>query len=187
MLAVSQQFVARIGELEGRLRQDSQNSSRPPSSDAPATRRPERRLPSGCKPGAQSGLKGISASCSSPRPSTELCWSSPGGADAVTPRCTAAIPPPRRHQVTELPPVRPHVTELSTGHLELWPVWPRHGRRVAARRAGGGFRTAAGSHGRVAGRSVWRRPGSGNGDRLRACLLNWPRPERLALQKSVCL
>jgi len=37
--------------------------------------------------------------------------------------------------------------ELSTAHLELWQAWPRHGRRVAARRAGWGVRTAAGSHG----------------------------------------
>ena len=50
-LGVIQQLLARIGELEERVRQSSQNSSRPPSSDAPAVDRPSKARPSGRRPG----------------------------------------------------------------------------------------------------------------------------------------
>ncbi len=43
-LEVIEHLVARIGELEERLRQNSQNSSRPPSSDVPTVDRPAPRL-----------------------------------------------------------------------------------------------------------------------------------------------
>ena len=38
-VAIIQELAARIQELEERLRQNSQNSSRPPSADPPAGRR----------------------------------------------------------------------------------------------------------------------------------------------------
>ncbi len=49
---------ARVTELERRLGQNSQNSSRPPSSDAPAGARPAKRPPSGRRPGGQPGHEG---------------------------------------------------------------------------------------------------------------------------------
>ena len=47
---VIEHLLARIVELEERLRQSSQNSSRPPSSDAPAVNRLAKRPPSGRRP-----------------------------------------------------------------------------------------------------------------------------------------
>ena len=44
---------ARVAELEARLGQNSQNSSRSPSSDSPTVIRPAKRARSGRKPGGQ--------------------------------------------------------------------------------------------------------------------------------------
>src|SRR5437016_6274885 len=44
-----------VADLTARLGQNSQNSSRPPSSDAPSVKRPPAREPSGRKRGAQPG------------------------------------------------------------------------------------------------------------------------------------
>ncbi len=104
-------LVARIVELEERLRQSSQNSSRPPSSDAPAVDRPAKRPPSGRRPGGQPGHEGHQRML---LPEDQI--------DVIVPvkprwcrRCAAALhgvdATPRRHQVTELPPLQPHVTE----------------------------------------------------------------------------
>ena len=102
---------ARVADLEARLGQNSQNSSRPPSSDSPAVSRPAKRVPSGRKPGGQPGHEGHQRLL---LPENEV--------DAIVPvkprrcrRCGGRLrgvdAAPRRHQVTELPRVRPHVTE----------------------------------------------------------------------------
>ena len=62
---------ARVAELEARLGQNSQNSSRPPSSDSPAVIRPAKR-----------------------RRLTRSCRSSPGGAGDAERGCTAQTPRP---------------------------------------------------------------------------------------------
>jgi transposase len=49
---------ARLAELEGRLAQDSHNSSKPPSSDGLARQRKERKQPSEKKSGGQPGHRG---------------------------------------------------------------------------------------------------------------------------------
>jgi transposase len=102
---------ARVTELERRLGQSSQNSSRPPSSDLPGGVRPSQRPPSGRRPGGQPGHEG--------RQRMLLPEDQVDRVVAITPRrCRRCAAPlggrdtaPGRHQVTELPPVRPHVTE----------------------------------------------------------------------------
>lgn len=100
----------RIATLEARLAQTSQTSSRPPSSDPPGTPRPRRR-PSGRRPGGQPGHPGRH------RPLVPVAQ-----VHAVIPvrpatcaRCGAPLrgtdPTPHRHQVTEVPPITPVVTE----------------------------------------------------------------------------
>lgn len=110
---------ARVAALEAtmqslleRLRLDSRNSSQPPSSDPPATRSPrQRRPPSSRKPGGQPGHPGQTRALV---PLEDV--------EAVLPvkptHCARCQHPlhgedgqPQRHQVTELPPVRPVVTE----------------------------------------------------------------------------
>lgn len=107
-----------VEELKRRLGQDSSNSSKPPSSDTPASRnkrkqaRKERKSGGKRKRGGQKGHQGhrrvllpesevdefihlYPAEC-------ENCWEA---LPQVADRCAT------RHQVTELPPVTPHTTE----------------------------------------------------------------------------
>jgi transposase len=103
-------LARRVATLEARLAPTSQTSSRPPSSDPPGTPRP-RRPASGRRPGGQPGHPGHS------RPLLPV-----EHVQAVVPvkpprcgRCGARLrgvdPAPQRHQVTEVPPVTPRVTE----------------------------------------------------------------------------
>jgi transposase len=101
---------ARLAQLEARLNQNSQNSSRPPSSDSPAApRRPPKPAPSDRKPGGQPGHKGTTRFL---KPALE-CHQVVPFFPAACAHCHAPLPqepapealPPRRHQVLELPPV----------------------------------------------------------------------------------
>ena len=104
---------SRIQELEARLAQDSQNSSRAPSSDPPGVRRSDKRA-SGRKQGGQPGHPGshrISYSQAEVdetvevRPSTcEHCHAPIGIAGEPEDRY-------RSHQVAELPEIKSRVTE----------------------------------------------------------------------------
>jgi transposase len=100
----------RVAELEAQLRKNSRNSSRPPSSDSPNEARTSRSKPSGRKPGGQPGHKGRTRAL---LPVEDVDKVVPYGV-AACPGCgggdleqTGVV----RHQVTEIPPVRPHVTE----------------------------------------------------------------------------
>ena len=109
---------ATVQRLLERLRMDSQNSSQPPSSDPPATRRPrQRHTPSGRKPGGQPGHQGQTRALV---PLEDV--------EAVLPvkptHCARCQHPlhgedgqPQRHQVTDLPPVQPVVTEYQVHGL----------------------------------------------------------------------
>ena len=118
-IATLQEQVAALhrenAELRARLGQNSSNSSRPPSSDLPGTRRPPKRTPSGRAPGGQPGHPGhqrvllprdqvdhviplVPAVC---RQCGELLPTTPGPGD----------PADERQQVTELPSSRAEVTE----------------------------------------------------------------------------
>ena len=118
-------LAARIATLEAtvqqlleRLQQDSRNSSRPPSSDPPQGMKPRlRRVPSGRKRGGQPGHQGQTRMLV---PIEEVDTVVP-----VKPRqclhCQHPLqgedPQPHRHQVTELPLVKPVVTEYQLPRL----------------------------------------------------------------------
>jgi transposase len=110
---------AEVAELNARLNQNSGNSSRPPSSDSPDERakRPK-PPPSGRKPGGQPGHKGTTRFTFAPEAVAETlvyvpqhcagCGAVlPGDADPRKPE-----PPPRIHQVADLPEIKLHVTEF---------------------------------------------------------------------------
>lgn len=101
------QLKARIAELEGQLGRNSSNSSKPPSSDAPADRaaRPP-RAGSGKKPGGQPGHKGNARAVV---PQDQVTKNH----DIYPKRCEGcqrslgrtSVGEPERHQVTELPKI----------------------------------------------------------------------------------
>jgi transposase len=109
---------ATVQQLREQLQQDSRTSSRPPSSDPPQalTKRP-RREPTGRRPGGQPGHEGHA------RGSVPV-----GEVDVVIPvkpehcrRCQQPLQgedaQPQRHQMTEIPTVKPVVTEYQLHQL----------------------------------------------------------------------
>lgn len=116
--AIVQRLQATLQQVTERLEQDSRTSSRPPSSDPPEAigKRP-RREPSGRRPGGQPGHEGQARALVSV-----------DAVDIVIPvkpeRCRRCQHPlqgtdgqPQRHQVTEIPPSRPLVTEYQLHRL----------------------------------------------------------------------
>jgi transposase len=113
-LVIRQQ--AQIEELTARLNQNSGNSSQPPSSDKPQDRakRPQ-SSPSGRKPGAQKGHRGVTRCTFPPEAVDETVECFPEHCSGCGRELEHAVAPedpePRTHQVGELPPIRLHVTE----------------------------------------------------------------------------
>ena len=103
-----------VQELQGRLGQNSTNSSRPPSTDPPTVKRRPPLPPSGRSPGGQPGHE---------RQQRPLL--PPDHTEVLKPsrcrRCGHALrgedPQPLRHQVLELPKIQPKVTEYQLHRL----------------------------------------------------------------------
>lgn len=116
-----EQLNARIKELEDRLALNSRNSSKPPSSNAPAQRPKSSRTPSGKKPGAQQGHPGKTLKMS-PTPDRIVHHSAPAcqhcGQDLTE---TAGEETDDQRQVFDLPPLKIDITE----HRCLNKVCPR--------------------------------------------------------------
>jgi transposase len=102
---------AKVDGLQRQLGQNSTNSSRPPSSDGPKVERPK-RTPSGRKRGGQPGHEGSTRALVEDPDAIVVC--KPSRCDGCGGRLSGCDPEPSRHQVTDLPPVRPHVTEYRT-------------------------------------------------------------------------
>jgi len=109
------QLESRVADLEARLKQNSTNSSRPPSTDAPAVKRAPPKPATGKKPGGQPG-----------HPKHErVLVDHPDRVRECKPtacrRCQRPLagddPEPLRHQVIEVPPVTPVVTEYRLHRL----------------------------------------------------------------------
>jgi transposase len=114
----NRRLVRRVEALEARLKQDSRNSSRPPSSDPPQIRynRPP-KPPSGKKPGGQPGHEGTTRefmASSKVDKILELWPEECGGCRRKfgrRDRRKLTLRQARRHQVTEIPEPKPETTE----------------------------------------------------------------------------
>src|SRR5712691_9799187 len=105
-----------VGTLQEQLNQTSQNSSRPPSSDPPPHQRP-RRPRSKRRRGGQPGHPGHTRTLLPVDAVHEVVVLKP----EECPQCHAPLsgddPKPWRHQVIELPPITPVVTEYQWHQL----------------------------------------------------------------------
>jgi transposase len=114
VLAVITTLEARIAELEARINQNSSNSSQPPSSDPPHVKPAPPRPATGRRKGGQPGHPRHTRPTLPPDEVIEL------RADTCT-HCRTPLrgddPNPLVHQVIEIPPVRPHVTEYRRHRL----------------------------------------------------------------------
>ncbi|WP_426731098.1 IS66 family transposase [Myxococcus faecalis] len=102
---------ARVAELEARLNQNSSNSSKPPSSDAPGTTRSQKKKPTGRRPGGQPGHKKHERALLPPEAVQHFVDLVPRACRGCKGRLRGHEAEPRRHQVVEVPPLSAVVTE----------------------------------------------------------------------------
>jgi transposase len=107
-VATLQAEVAQLREQVGR---NSQNSSQPPSADAPSAPPRPQRPPSGRKPGGQAGQRGHGRKLISVEQVHHLIDLKPTTCDHCGALLLGEDAQPVRHQVTELPRVEPEVAE----------------------------------------------------------------------------
>lgn len=109
------QLREQVRELQARVDQDSSNSHKPPSSDPPWTGKPVARKPTGRRPGGQAGHQGHHRGLLPPERVHEVVAHVPGTCRGcgsfLCQEAQADDPPPRRHQVAELPPLAVVITE----------------------------------------------------------------------------
>jgi transposase len=102
---------ARVAELEDQLRTNSTNSSKPPSSDGPGVVRPPRPRGRRRKRGGQAGHRRATRALLPVDQVDAVHEVRPPRCDRCACRLRGTDVAPRRHQVTELPPLARVVTE----------------------------------------------------------------------------
>jgi len=112
------QLEAEVRELTARLNQNSQNSSKPPSSDGPHVKRKPPKPPSGRKPGGQLGHPPYQRALVPVGDVDKVITCKPEQCRRCGERLTGSDPAPWRQQIVELPPVRPHITEYQRHRLQ---------------------------------------------------------------------
>lgn len=110
-IAALEQLVA---DLQQRLNQNSTNSSKPPSADPPAVKRAPPKTPSGNNRGGQPGHLRYQRPLLEPTVVHEL---KPTQCRRCAAPLTGTDPQPLAHQVVELPPIQPAVTEYRCHRL----------------------------------------------------------------------
>lgn len=111
-------LLARVADLEEKLRANSSNSSKPPSSDSPGTSRPPKKAPSGRRPGGQPGHKGTTRALLPPEQVDHFNDYRPSHCGRCGTELAGSDPNPLRQQFSELPPVEPEVTESRLHSLD---------------------------------------------------------------------
>lgn len=107
----------RIAELEERVDKNSTNSSRPPSSDPPSVKRRPPAPASGKKRGGQPGRRRQARALVPPDQLRQVFECKPPACRSCGEALHGDDPEPIRHQVAEVPPVRPVVDEYRLHRL----------------------------------------------------------------------
>src|SRR3954454_14214858 len=111
VLALVRSLEQRISTLEGRPTKNSTNSSKPPSSDPPSVKRRPPDPPSGKSRGGQPGHPRKVRELVPPDQLREVIDCKPPHCRKCGHELGGDDPEPLRHQVAEVPPVRPVVDE----------------------------------------------------------------------------
>jgi transposase len=111
------QLKTAVEDLIRRLGRNSRNSSQPPSADPPQTPARPCREPSGRRPGGQPGHGGQARAMLPVEAVDVVIPVKPGQCLHCQHPLPGADPQPQRHQVTEIPRVKPVVTEYQLHRL----------------------------------------------------------------------
>jgi hypothetical protein len=132
MQQVMPQMQQRINQLEEQVGKNSRNSSKPPSSDGPQVKKPPAKEKGQRKRGGQPGHPGRGRKLKAAEEVKHFVVSKPSSCQACGTLLLGEDPQPQRHQVCELPPIEPEITEyqvhtlrcLHCGHDNCgeWPV-----------------------------------------------------------------
>ena len=115
ILALIQRYEQRLADLEARLNQNSTNASKPPSSDPPALKRSPPKPSSANKAGGQHGHAKTQRDLRDPPDRVLEC--KPTACRHCHQPLHGDDPQPLRHQVWDIPPLRPVVTEYRRHRL----------------------------------------------------------------------
>ena len=107
-----------VAELRERLGQNSQNSSKPPSSDPPSVSRPSKHQSTGRKRGGQPGHQGHGRTLLPPEEVDQIIELRPVSCQHCGALLLGEDATPARRQISELPRVRAEVTEYRQHTLE---------------------------------------------------------------------
>jgi transposase len=110
-------LMAKIEELQARLNQSPRNSSRPPSSEHPHAKPARAKAAGKRKPGGQPGHAKHSRPLLPPEQCTAVLPLKPTACRRCGRPLTGEDPAPLRHQVWELPEIKPLVTEYQRHRL----------------------------------------------------------------------
>lgn len=113
-----EKLKAKIAELEEQINRNSRNSSQPPSSDRPDQQEPKpKEKKTRRKRGGQPGHKGYQRKLIPVEEVDELVICKPMNCAGCGAELEGEDLEPYRYQQTELPPVKPHVTEYQVSKL----------------------------------------------------------------------
>jgi transposase len=110
-------LLAKIQELESRLNKSPQNSSLPPSTQHPHAKPPSRKAKSRRKRGGQPGHAKHERALLSTDQCDDVQPLKPEECRRCGEKLSGTDPEPLRHQVWELPEIKPHVTEYQQHRL----------------------------------------------------------------------
>ncbi len=100
-----------VERLKARKPKTSRTSSKPPSTDAPWAKSASKKKSTGRKRGGQPGHKGAQRKPAPPKDVDETKMVKPSHCGSCTDPLFGDDPNPWRHQIIDIPPVKPHITE----------------------------------------------------------------------------
>lgn len=115
--AIIRMLLAKISELEARLNKSPRNSSLPPSSEHPHAKPAPQRKKNGKKPGGQPGHPKHERALIPADQCQSVVTVKPESCRRCGEPLTDADPEPLRHQVWEIPEIKPVVTEYQLHRL----------------------------------------------------------------------